>query len=470
MSGYIVIDVETTGFSPKKHHRVIELGVVHVSPTGEIEDEWSTLINPGRDISNSHVHGITASHVVGAPTFADIAPRLLPDLMGRTVVAHNLPFEQQFLEYELERAGHRLSAPIEGLCTMHWSSAFLDTPSRKLADCCSACGIELTGAHSAGGDAHATAELLGHYLRLLEGSELPWQFLLDANDIYRWPSTWVNPASVRLMQRQEVEMRSPDAWLDRILSRVPRPADGRLDSYAEMLQRAMLDNVLAAHEQDELVALAADLGISRGLALDLHATYLWAMAEEAMADGVVTHDELTQLTNAAAVLGLSPADVDRALDDANTALGGTGSTDRTATPAPASAPSPQPVGTTPAPPTGAAGGRRAATTTPVTRTSPSTRRPSHRVDTAVSRMALAGIDLQPGDRIVFTGAMKRQRADWEKDTEDRGFVPGQNVTKKTKLIVAADPDSASGKAAKARAYGIPIITEEAWERLVGMLG
>lgn len=466
MSGYTVIDLETTGFSPKKHHRVIELGVVHVSPTGQIEDEWSTLINPGRDISNSHVHGITASHVVGAPTFAEVAPRLLPELVGRTVVAHNFSFDQQFLEAELERAGHRLPGRIEGLCTMHWSSVFLDARSAKLADCCAACSIDLSDAHSAGGDAHATAELLGHYLRLLEGSELPWQFLLDANVTYRWPSTWVNPASVRLLQRQEVETRSPDAWLDRILSRVPRPASDRLDSYTETLQRAMLDNVLAAHEQDELIALAADLGISRGLALDLHATYLWAMAEEAMADGVVTHEELAQLTNAAAVLGLGPADVDQALEDANTAR------NNTAVDAPdahTAATPPPTTHSTPAPATGTASRRRAASTTPVTRTGPSTRRPSHREDTAGSRLELAGICLAPGDRIVFTGAMKRQRADWEKDTVDRGLVPGQNVTRKTKLIVAADPNSASGKAAKARAYGIPIITEEAWERLVEML-
>lgn len=428
MSGYTVIDLETTGFSPKKHHRVIELGVVHVSPTGEIEDEWSTLINPGRDISNAHVHGITASHVVGAPTFAEIAPRLLPELVGRTVVAHNVAFDQQFLEAELERAGHRLYAPIQGLCTMHWSSVFLDARSAKLADCCAACSIDLNDAHSAGGDAHATAELLAHYLRLLDGSELPWQDLLDASATYRWPSTWVNPASARLVQRQEVETRSPDAWLDRILSRVPRPADVRLDSYAQALQRAMLDNVLAAHEQDELVALAANLGISRGLALDLHATYLWAMAEEAMADGVVTHTELAQLTNAAAVLGLSPTDVDRALEDANQSL-----------------------------------------STRTARTGLSTRAPRHRAGAPATRMALAGIHLAPGDRIVFTGAMKRQRSEWEKDTEDLGLVPGKNVTKTTKLIIAADPNSASGKAAKARAYGIPIITEEAWEQLVGTI-
>ena len=40
------------------------------------------------------------------------------------------------------------------------------------------------------------------------------------------------------------------------------------------------------------------------------------------------------------------------------------------------------------------------------------------------------------------------------------------VTKKTKVVVAADPDSLSGKAAKARAYDIPVITEAAFARLL----
>lgn len=40
------------------------------------------------------------------------------------------------------------------------------------------------------------------------------------------------------------------------------------------------------------------------------------------------------------------------------------------------------------------------------------------------------------------------------------------VTKTTRVVVAADPNSLSGKAAKARSYGIPIITEAAFERLL----
>jgi len=40
------------------------------------------------------------------------------------------------------------------------------------------------------------------------------------------------------------------------------------------------------------------------------------------------------------------------------------------------------------------------------------------------------------------------------------------VTKKVKLLVAADPDTLSGKGRKARDYGIPVITEDAF---AGML-
>ncbi|BAX96794.1 DNA polymerase III subunit epsilon [Mycobacteroides stephanolepidis] len=39
------------------------------------------------------------------------------------------------------------------------------------------------------------------------------------------------------------------------------------------------------------------------------------------------------------------------------------------------------------------------------------------------------------------------------------------ITKSTRLVVAADPDSLSGKATKARSYGIPVVAEAAFERM-----
>mgnify|MGYP002738760887 CR=1 FL=1 len=63
----------------------------------------------------------------------------------------------------------------------------------------------------------------------------------------------------------------------------------------------------------------------------------------------------------------------------------------------------------------------------------------------------------PGDIVVFTGQLDEPREVWEEYATAAGLVPRQRVTKRTHLVVAADPDSLSGKAQKARDYQIPIV-------------
>lgn len=63
--------------------------------------------------------------------------------------------------------------------------------------------------------------------------------------------------------------------------------------------------------------------------------------------------------------------------------------------------------------------------------------------------------------------MRRDRATWEGIARSRGLVPG-GVTADTALVVAADPNSPSGKAAAARARGIPLVTEDAFARMLGI--
>jgi len=72
-AAFAVVDVETTGFSPRLHDRVIEVAVVRLSPGGLPADEYTTLVNPRRDVGPTHVHGITATEVKDAPTFEQIA-------------------------------------------------------------------------------------------------------------------------------------------------------------------------------------------------------------------------------------------------------------------------------------------------------------------------------------------------------------------------------------------------------------
>ncbi len=82
------------------------------------------------------------------------------------------------------------------------------------------------------------------------------------------------------------------------------------------------------------------------------------------------------------------------------------------------------------------------------------------------RPAVDVFQLEPGDGVVFTGEMTVPRAEWEERARSVGLVPTGNVTKKIRLLVAADPDSLSGKARKAVDYGIPIVTERAFTMML----
>lgn len=412
MTGYTVIDVETTGLSPERGDRVVEIGVVYVSDQGEVQDHWSTVVNPQRDVGPTRIHGLTATDVASAPTFGDLAPYILRAISGRTAVAHNATFDLRFLASELLRSGVPLiDLPLTGVCTMQWSTAYLNASSRRLSDCCRAGGVTLTAAHSAGADALAAAQLLSHYLKSSNYAP-PWISSVQETRAYRWPPFHGEYPELRMARRSEVRSARADEWLDRIISRMPRAADTRVDSYLATLEMAMMDGFLAEHEKEQLVAVATDVGLTRGQVIDLHADYLRAMAEVALADDVVTSDERADLERVAFMLGLRSTDVDASL---RVALD-TGS------------------------------GRHASS------------------DALVS----SGIILEPGDRVVFTGDMVRERGEWEELARRVGLEPG-GITKKTKLVVAADPNSLSGKAAKARTYGIPIITEAAFDRLLSIM-
>ena len=77
--------------------------------------------------------------------------------------------------------------------------------------------------------------------------------------------------------------------------------------------------------------------------------------------------------------------------------------------------------------------------------------------------------LAPGLRVCFTGTATDadgnpiERSDLESLAAANGLQPVSSVTKKScDLLVAADPESASGKAQKARQYGVPVMSIEAF--------
>jgi DNA polymerase III subunit epsilon len=161
---YAVVDVETSGFHPPKAE-VVEIAIVHVDGGGRITGSWDSLIRPAGTVGATHIHGIDPAMVRDAPSFAGVAPALHSLLVGRVVVAHNLPFDSKFLIAEFAQAGIGSPEIRDGACTLSTAKQYLPGPRHQLADCCRHAGIELTHAHMAIGDATATAKLVGYFLR-----------------------------------------------------------------------------------------------------------------------------------------------------------------------------------------------------------------------------------------------------------------------------------------------------------------
>ena len=183
---YAVVDVETTGGSASRGHRITEVCAVCLDGNGRFIGEFKTLVNPYRPIppSITRLTGITDAMAGDAPSFAEIAPEFRRWLEGRVFVAHNAGFDWRFVGWEMEGAtGQRLEAPV--LCTVRMARRLVpEIRSRSLDALQYFFGVHNEARHRAYGDARATARVFRKLMfRLLDSGVGRWdelQQLLDA--------------------------------------------------------------------------------------------------------------------------------------------------------------------------------------------------------------------------------------------------------------------------------------------------
>lgn len=412
--GYAVIDLETTGFSPARGDRIVEVGVVLVDDVGEIEHEWTTLINPQRDVGATHVHGIRASDVVDAPRFGEVVAHLVSLLSGRVLAAHNQEFDLRFLRVELGAHGYALPPAYAALCTMLWSRSSFG--AAKLSDVCAVLEIEHDSAHAALGDARATASVITALIRVA-GRSQRWESDITAAvfplasaasqmapsagrpAVASAPMVFVDTASLPLWERVSIPLDYDDA---------------AAAVYLDMLTRVLEDGLISTAEYSRLDAIAEVAHLSKERIGELHSEYVAAALSEAIADGVISQQERREIAQIATILDQAAVE----LPDA---------------PAVDLVRPTSEVGAAAQKARGAGG-------------------------TAAVAAADVEFTLSHGARVVFTGTMSRPREQWARALADAGFVTG-SVTKNCVALVAEDPATQSGKAKTARAHGIPIITE-----------
>ena len=378
-NGFAVVDLETTGLS--NQDRIVEIGVVLLCPDFSVERTWETLIQPERDIPNSYIHKITATDVVDAPLFCDVAPYLGSLLNGRTLVAHNASFEHRFLTNEFARAGAE-----DGLCewldTMRLTKQYMGVS--KLSEALDIARIRNRFAHSALADAEATAELL-RYLCVGNGV-----------DVEKYPSaTFTSPAA----EAPCLPRGGEPSWAGQLSRTLPTATTKNEADYRAELTCALVDRSISRTEMRRLESTAIAAGLSADDVDAINEEFTRQLAVEAWADGVITDEERATLLDIAEALNVDAQLVRSLLDE------------------PTSGPTP------------------------------------------------ATFSLRPGDRVAFTGALDIPRDVWTDRATAAGLDVG-GVTRTCAVLVAANPDSMSGKAKQARENNVPIISETHFAQLL----
>ena len=103
---YCVLDLETTGFSPKTE-KITEVGIMKVK-NGEVIDSFSCFVNPEKPIPQRvvEVTNITDDMVKDAETIEKVFPKILEFLGDSVIVAHNADFDVGFLKYVAKDLGY----------------------------------------------------------------------------------------------------------------------------------------------------------------------------------------------------------------------------------------------------------------------------------------------------------------------------------------------------------------------------
>jgi len=181
---FAVVDLETTGWSPKVA-AITEIGAVRVRG-GQRLGEFASLVNPGVPVPAgiADLTGINDWMLAAAPRLAAVLPGLLDFARGCVLVAHNAPFDLGFLVAGCSDCG--LAWPgFTVLDTVMLARQVMDpdeVPDCKLGTLAGFFRASTAPSHRALADARATADVLGWLIR-----RLAHRGIRTLNQLSAWP-------------------------------------------------------------------------------------------------------------------------------------------------------------------------------------------------------------------------------------------------------------------------------------------
>ncbi|MEL3906532.1 MAG: 3'-5' exonuclease [Treponema sp.] len=163
-AAFIAFDTETTGLDPASG-RIVEIGAIKFDRRGIIA-RYNVLINPEMPMPEEagKVNGITDEMLKGKPLINEVFPDFLSFIGSGVLVAHNAPFDVNYVNTELKHANRPQLVNKVVDTRIFAKEVFPKLPSYALQDLALQFGITALEAHRAEDDARVCMELFQHTL------------------------------------------------------------------------------------------------------------------------------------------------------------------------------------------------------------------------------------------------------------------------------------------------------------------
>jgi DNA polymerase-3 subunit epsilon/ATP-dependent DNA helicase DinG len=198
MTSIISLDIETTGLDPQAD-AILEIGARRFDGA-RVEDEWTTLVNPGRHIPEfiSNLTGISDEMVRQAPRLGEVLEELAAFIGDAPVLGHNIQFDLAFFRK------HGLFELNERIDTYEMASVLMPSASRyNLGALGQQLGILLPATHRALDDARVTHAAFTKLYGMAR--ELPLDLLAEIvrySEPIEWYGAWPFQQALKARSRE----------------------------------------------------------------------------------------------------------------------------------------------------------------------------------------------------------------------------------------------------------------------------
>jgi len=298
-----ILDFETTGLNAGVD-RVVEVSVVRIDPGQEPTLILDTLVNPGRRMAATDIHGITEEDVADAPRFEEIAGNLVRGLYDCVIAAYNVYFDIGFLEYELGKAGLRYSPPY--LCLMYMRPMIGLGNRCSLDDACRFHCIEYSKKHRASADALAGARLWNLYLETIKDRKIRTYKELATLKSYKFIQSFerdplVPPVADNLKSTKRLKSRSIPVKTETASPTLSRQSAHH--TYWEALKAVISDLEVTEDEIAYLNKKTQEVGLATEKIRSLHARVFADLISQCLEDRMLDDGESSKLRRLHQCLG-----------------------------------------------------------------------------------------------------------------------------------------------------------------------